>query len=70
MYVMRCVYVYLCLYVVFVYAFVRSRDLRSISQEAQSLHTSGEETRSILIDFNTEMTRLEDNERVRFGSII
>lgn len=37
--------------------------LRSISQEAQSLHTSGEETRSALIDFNdTEMT---DSEIIR-----
>jgi len=38
--------------------------LRSISQEAQSLHTSrggGEETRSTLIDFNTEMTFLGDS---------
>lgn len=36
--------------------------LRSSSQEAQSLHTSGgEETRSTLIDFNTEMTTLGDS---------
>jgi len=34
----------------------RTEGLRNISQEAQSLHTSGQETRSTLIDFNAEMT--------------
>jgi len=41
----------------------RTEGLRNISQEAQSLHISGQETRSTLIDFNAEMTTR--NKRVR-----